>query len=141
MPTLDLTGQRFGRLTVFKDTGKKYKEGSILYLCKCYCNQKVIVSSWNLRSGNTKSCGCLQKEAAVKIGKIYGPVNGKTNALIMGKKWGVINGKLRKTHGQSGYRKKATCEYVTWCGMKQRCLDSKFPNYKNYGGRGIQICS
>lgn len=30
--------------------------------------------------------------------------------------------------------------YVTWCGMKQRCYDKKQPHYKNYGGRGIEVC-
>lgn len=31
-------------------------------------------------------------------------------------------------------------EYVNWCQMKQRCFDTKSPNYKNYGAKGITVC-
>lgn len=60
MPKLiDLTGQKFGKLTVIKrDISKK----GVYWLCKCDCgNIKSILSS-NLRRGLTQSCGCLQKQ-------------------------------------------------------------------------------
>jgi hypothetical protein len=33
-----------------------------------------------------------------------------------------------------------TAEYTAWCNLKKRCLDSKHPQYKHYGGRGITVC-
>ena len=62
--TIDLTGQRFGRLVVIS---KIYKpEGATQtgswWLCQCDCGQQKKISSRNLRWGNTKSCGCLKAE-------------------------------------------------------------------------------
>lgn len=59
---IDLTGQKFCRLTVLHRTGSKGKEGSFLWMCKCDCGAEVTVKSGNLRSGHTKSCGCYMKE-------------------------------------------------------------------------------
>ena len=60
---IDLTGQRFERLTVIKQfptqKGQKTK-----WECKCDCGNVTVVASTHLRSGHTKSCGCLQKEHA-----------------------------------------------------------------------------
>ena len=59
----DLKGQKFGRLTVLeKDIIKKSKAGDIYWLCQCECGNIVSINDSNLRSGNTKSCGCLKKE-------------------------------------------------------------------------------
>ena len=56
----DLIGEKFGRLLVVKRAGS-YR-GNISYLCKCECGKETIVSSYSLRTGNTKSCGCLNRE-------------------------------------------------------------------------------
>ena len=58
---IDLTGQRFGRLVVIREYGRS-KGGFVLWLCKCDCGNELVVRSVNLRSGNTQSCGCLQRE-------------------------------------------------------------------------------
>lgn len=67
---IDLTGQKFGRLTVLKMAGKN-KWGNITWLCDCECGNKIIANSSNLIKGETKSCGCLQKEIAYKSLKKY----------------------------------------------------------------------
>ena len=59
----DITGQKFGRLTVIEMAGKD-KHQKILWKCKCDCGNEVIVVGCRLRKGHTKSCGCLQKEKA-----------------------------------------------------------------------------
>jgi hypothetical protein len=61
--TKDLTGQRFGRLTVVERTNKRNKSGKILYRCKCECGGEKLVSATNLLNGGTRSCGCLNVEA------------------------------------------------------------------------------
>jgi len=71
----DLTGQKFGKLTVVKPNGKN-QWGNYRWLCRCYCGKEKIISSTNLISGNTKSCGCLYvggnnfKHGKTKIGKV-----------------------------------------------------------------------
>ena len=55
---IDLTGQSFGYLTALK----KIPGGK--WLCKCKCGNIVEVLTYNLKNGNTKSCGCYQKERA-----------------------------------------------------------------------------
>lgn len=60
MKFVDLTGQRFGRLTVIKrveNNGKK-----VMWLCRCDCGNETTVFSGYLRNGDTKSCGCLSKD-------------------------------------------------------------------------------
>lgn len=59
--TIDLTGQKFGRLLVLSKVNKTNKHGPF-WKCKCDCGNIVEVQGCYLRDGTTKSCGCLQKE-------------------------------------------------------------------------------
>ena len=59
----DITGQRFGMLTVLKRAGTN-KHRKALWKCKCDCGRTTVVSSVDLVTGNTKSCGCLGKNFA-----------------------------------------------------------------------------
>lgn len=73
MPKLiDLTGQVFGRLTVIRQV-ESYKSPSgknrdTMWLCRCSCAEKneVIVTRRNLKSGITRSCGCIRRENCSK---------------------------------------------------------------------------
>lgn len=59
---IDLTGKKFGRLTVLREaTEKKYINGEILWECKCDCGSEKLVypCGSQLRQGAKKSCGCL----------------------------------------------------------------------------------
>jgi hypothetical protein len=57
----DMTGLRFGRLVVVKRSRLSLR--GFLWKCKCDCDGKIIETRGDhLRSGNTRSCGCLQKE-------------------------------------------------------------------------------
>lgn len=59
----DLTGKKFGRLTAIK---RDFTKKRTAWLCKCECGNTKIVTSTHLKSGLTKSCGCLQKERAIE---------------------------------------------------------------------------
>lgn len=68
MKAYDLSGQRFGRLVAqYKCNYKKSRWYP--WHCICDCGNEVDVPTRSLVSGNTKSCGCLQREIASKIGK------------------------------------------------------------------------
>ena len=58
---IDLTGLRFGRLTVIERNGTT-KDNRALWKCLCDCGNYVTVRAGDLRSGNSKSCGCARKE-------------------------------------------------------------------------------
>ena len=60
----DLTGQRFGRLTVVEQAGRT-KSRSVLWLCHCDCGNDKVISAGHLTRGSTKSCGCFMDEARV----------------------------------------------------------------------------
>lgn len=57
-PRIDLTNQTFGYLT------PQYYIKGCKWHCLCKCGAELDVDTRNLRSGHTKSCGCLQKEKA-----------------------------------------------------------------------------
>ncbi len=110
----DLTGQKFGRLTAIKHAGND-KHNHAMWLCKCDCGNEIIVVGYSLRNGVTKSCGCFQRENAIKVGK------------------------LNKIHGHC-QNNKSSKTYESWHSMIQRCNNSRHKAYNNYGGRGIKIC-
>lgn len=62
-------GQRFGRWTVLGDSGQRTCSGHVMWLCQCECGARKAVWGNTLRNGESKSCGCLQKEMAAEIGK------------------------------------------------------------------------
>ena len=108
---LELSGQKFGRIAVIKRV-ESNSHGMARWLCQCDCGNKTIVLSQSLRSGSTRSCGCLQRELAAFQMKEF-----------------------NTTH-EMAY----TCEYKTWERMKTRCHNKNSPSFKNYGGRGITVC-
>ena len=61
----DLTNQRFGRLVVLKRVDNRNKK--VCWLCQCDCGNQVVVDAGSLKSGNTKSCGCLRQESCKNI--------------------------------------------------------------------------
>lgn len=73
MKRLDLTGQRFGKLTVVRFVGMGNDRGK-RYLCKCDCGNEAIVSSGSLRCGDRKDCGCSKKEKSAEalLGSVFG---------------------------------------------------------------------
>lgn len=106
----DLSGQKFNRLTVLYRSGTD-PNGAAMWMCLCECGNEICVRGVSLRNGHTKSCGCLQKEAAKEVGSSI------------------------KTHGL-----RHTRLYGIWAGMIQRCENKNRKHYQNYGGRGITVC-
>ena len=62
MAALDLTNQRFGRLVVLRRGEKRGRNSA--WICRCDCGATPTVITYNIRNGNTKSCGCLSRETA-----------------------------------------------------------------------------
>lgn len=66
----DLTGQTFGRLTVVKYAGKQGHNH--IWHCRCECGVEKLVQAANLKSGGTKSCGCLAHEVWSAANQTHG---------------------------------------------------------------------
>lgn len=81
MKKLDLTGKRFGRLTVIEEAGKNC--GHITWRCRCDCGNEIIAKGIHLKSGHTTSCGCKQKEvtASIRFEDLTGKKYGKLTVL------------------------------------------------------------
>jgi len=58
---LDLRGKRFGRLTVVGN-GYPSEDKNILWDCRCDCGTTITVKATYLKSGHTRSCGCLSRD-------------------------------------------------------------------------------
>ena len=107
---VDLTGQRFGRLTVIErsDIIKRSGKRETAFLCKCGCGKECVVMAYNLKNGHTQSCSCLSLKKRVAA---------------------------RTTHHETGTRL-----YQIWFHMKRRTTNVNDREYSYYGGRGITIC-
>lgn len=77
---IDLTGQKFGRLTAIKIVPNKRKD--TYWLCKCDCGNTKEVDTYRLRSGHTRSCGCLEQENREKRKQLDGYI-GKQYAHLL----------------------------------------------------------
>lgn len=118
---IDLSGQRFGRLTVIcrsdqKRNRTRSRAPSFKWLCKCDCGNDTHLSADSLKSKTrtTISCGCFGRERRFQPGR---------------------PGKGSPTHGLSRHPL-----YQTWKSMIGRCTDQKDREWTNYGGRGITVC-
>lgn len=110
---IDLVGMRFGAFTVIQRNAPLTYSTEAAWLCKCDCGNLRVVKGSKLRSGRSKSCGCLQSQQLA-----------------------LFNSTTKKTHGKSNTRL-----YGVWRGMHCRCYQKSHNRYKDYGGRGITICA
>lgn len=67
----DLEGGKFGKLTVLGFSGGSGKRSVRKWNCKCECGNFVVVDGWNLRSGQTKSCGCRRGTHGMSNSRTY----------------------------------------------------------------------
>jgi hypothetical protein len=82
----DLTNKVFGKLTVIKQIDDHISlngQHKSRWRCRCECGNIVDVTGGNLTSGNTKSCGCLQKERVILSHKKYNDYEIQEDYVIM----------------------------------------------------------
>ena len=86
--------------------------GEILWLCLCDCGELLECTGSRLRSGNTKSCGCLHREQALTINASHGHCKGRKLSLT----------------------------YSSWKAALNRCHNPKATRYRWYGAKGVRVC-
>lgn len=67
-----MTGKKFGKLTVVEFAGKLGSGLHRHWACKCECGNRVVVDGGKLRSGHTRSCGCLVAEKTREASVTHG---------------------------------------------------------------------
>lgn len=105
-------GNRYGRLVVvgMTECQSRATDRRPWWMCRCDCGNLFAAICRDVRSGNTKSCGCLRKD--------------HPNSM---------------THGHSP-RSGWSGTYKSWSLMMDRCRNPVCPHFSNYGGRGIRVC-
>lgn len=111
---IDLTGKRFGRLTVIRMLDGR-KNNHIVWECKCDCGTICNIRGYSMRYGKTKSCGCLEKENLHSI----------------------LSANSKHEYQKDPYLRHI---YAVWKGMRGRCNRLTNSRYHRYGGRGISVC-
>lgn len=108
----DLTGQKFGALTVIEFSHRK--NNRTYWICKCDCGTVKVYRADFLKGKGFHSCGCVSKEKS------------RERCRELGYK--------TRTHGMSNTRL-----YKIYSNMKDRCYRKSCKAYKDYGQRGITI--
>ncbi|MGN2263630.1 hypothetical protein ACS0U9_11250 [Lactococcus lactis] len=143
MPKLvDLTGQRFGRLTVIERSGKVTKDRNTRWKCICDCGKETIVARNNLTRSNlkgrgAKSCGCLKKELFESrrrkmLEKCLNNPEAKKNNLSTG----IKNISYQPSQGSACYsvrifrKKRRYCQYFTTLKEAERAKEYVLSRYK-----------
>ena len=89
MKRIDLTGQRFGRLTVIRYDHSEHSGAR--WLCKCDCGNEKVIASYSLRSGKTRSCGCLNSDASrAKLEKAREALKARPRKDLTGQRFGRL---------------------------------------------------
>lgn len=103
-------GYKFDRLTVVEDCGVQIVSKKKQRVWKCKCVCGNIVFVTTSKLNNGSKRSC---------------------GCLMIESLGIGSFKHGKSHSK---------EFNTWMGIKQRCCNSNYHSYKNYGGRGIKVC-
>lgn len=168
MDLINLTGKRFGIITVIKRAQNR-APGKAMWDCICDCGNKRTLDAYYL-SHHTKSCGCLNK---LKRNHNFKDLTGMRFGLLSvisydkfeklplwlckcdcGNIKSVYTQSLKKGLTQScgclrskitsirsaTHRLSATKIYRAWSKIKARCYNQDDPRYKTYGARGITVC-
>lgn len=109
-PLKDYAGQRFNSLVAIGLVRRDAKGNEHAWRFRCDCGAEAVKSIKSVRSGHTKSCGCLHRRALVERNTTHG---------------------LCRRHPRT---------YRTWKDMRARCSNAGHKDFKDYGGRGISVC-
>lgn len=104
--TASLIGRTFGRLVAIEYVSRSK------WRCRCECGQEHVTTRACLVGGESRSCGCLQRE--------------------------LVSRRSTRHGHERGCGKSPT--YRTWFAMLARCHNPNSTAYKRYGGRGIKVC-
>lgn len=109
---VDLTGKRFGKLTVLGLDHVDRKRGSF-WLCQCDCGNEIVMRRDSLTTGNTKSCGCYFFDVH--------RTHGMTNTRLF-REWTQMRRRCRETDG----------DHYQWYGARGISVCSEWDNFETF---------
>ena len=98
----DLTGRRFGRLTVIEDSGRR-RGGCVLWRCRCDCGGEALYTRGQLTGGKAVSCGCQRRRGGHARRDLTGQRFGRLTALY------PVEKKDRRTATSACWRCRCDC--------------------------------
>lgn len=109
MPSfVDLTGQRFGRLAIIERAPTRFLAGKqrTFWRAQCDCGNTTEVMADSLRSGNSRSCGCLSSDTTRRLATTHGLSKSKTYSAWSAAKARCSNPKhpMWRYYGSRGIR-------------------------------------
>lgn len=105
-------GYKYWNLTVLEEAPKRGSVRQRRVVARCACGVVKDYALVQLRSGKTKSCGCMRARRIAEQSFVHG-------------------------HGRRG---KSTRTRQIWAGMLARCRNPNNSRYADYGGRGVKVC-
>lgn len=131
----DLTGKRLHKITVLESDETSDRK-DLRYICKCDCGLYLSVRTSKVK--DKRHCGC-EGYAIKHFAQSECRRCGKSFRFPISDRQGIWCS--RKCYFED-YRQKTPIEVIRrWKGMMQRCYNPKHHAFKNYGGRGISVCS
>jgi len=138
-------GERFGLLTTLEllsDSGKR-GFGRKRWRCFCSCGKEVTVLGYNLKNGNSTSCGCTRFAHLKRISKLPSEKRRLAN-IENGRRTGPINGKIYGCKNLiPGSGRKDGLAHHPLAGvfhqMRSRCYNPKHRSFAEYGGNGVAV--
>jgi hypothetical protein len=112
MKPVDITGQRFGRLTAIEPSHATPQGTVWRFFCDCGSEYLKLAKAVRNPKATKQSCGCWQKEI-----------------------WATRMKTLNLRHGMTN-----TPTWKSWISMLDRCNNPNAPKFHHYGGRGIKVC-
>ena len=143
---LDLTGQRFGKLTIIEDTKNRVR-GLVVWECLCECGARIQVTSNALRTGNTKSCGCFKLERLASMSGENSPSYNQnlTDEERLKNRYQLSGGNSRVWSKQTMERDNYTCQICNKHGgnLNSHHLNgwNAFPEQRFDLDNGVTLCT
>jgi hypothetical protein len=108
------SGEQYGRLTAVEyiRDGRNTSPSEAYWKWQCSCGKVIEAIVFNVRRGNTNSCGCYMRQRVSET---------------------------QTTHGLSKSSREQEV-YFVWKDMRNRCSNPNNDRYADYGGRGIKVC-
>lgn len=127
----DLTGKRFGKLTVIGRIGSD-KRRQALWRMQCDCGATTLVPTVSLKRGNTKSCGCLRIETSKEVNSRHGDYKSKLYGIWSSMKSRCSNSKTDCYPDYGGRGIKVCSEWIDYIPFRDWALANGY-------GKGLQI--
>lgn len=127
MPKLcDISGKRFNRWTVLSRAEENDRFGKPMWVCQCDCGNIRTISGASLKSGNSKSCGCLKNEAASARASTHGQANTRLYGIWQGIKKRCENKNCSNYKNYGGRGIKVCAEWNTFENFFQWAMNNGY---------------